>query len=270
MCPSRESHRTTDPDWKLQSILRAIEYVENHIHDAIRVGDMADAAGYSVFHFCRCFNELTRHSPHDYQMKRKLSLALKELKSEKPSITRIAMDFGFETPEGFSRAFRKMFGILPSAVRTGNTPDSRLSLQPLTETYLHDLNSCIGIPARTEYNRVDFQGTTDHHQSAAQSLARSQYIEGTAVVDYQPGWEKKGLRLFMETQTRHPLIALIEAGSYTTFPLCCPISMIDSFLYYLFTVFCRRLGGPLNLPSRVVFDVRNGTINEARVCVAIE
>jgi AraC-like DNA-binding protein len=265
MCLLHEPPQKSDLDWKLKPILRAVDFVEKHIHDSIRVGDMADAAGYSVFHFCRCFNELTRHSPYDYQMKRKLSIALEELKTGKYSITRIAMDFGFETPEGFSRAFRRMFGILPSAVRGANTPDTRLSLQPLTPIYLQDLNSCLWSPVRADFDGIKFQGTTDHHRSAAEPLIRSMYKEGIAVVDFQPGWEARGLQVFTAARIENPLSVFIEAGEYTIFPLDCPVSMIDSFLHYLFSVFCRREGGPVRLPNRVVFDVKNGVIKKARI-----
>lgn len=265
MCPSAESPEATDLDWKLKPILRAAEFVERHINDPIRVGDMADAAGYSVFHFCRCFNLLTRHSPYDYQMKRKLSVAMKELQSGERSITRVAMDFGFDTPEGFSRAFKKMFGVLPSAVRGDEVIDSRFSLLPLTETYLRYLNSWITIPNQIAFDQIELRGTADHHPSLAELLSTFQYREGVAVVDYQSGWEAKGLRVMIEEQSKHELRLDVEAGVYTVFSLNAPVIAVDSFLEYVFTVFCRRSGGPPSFPDRFIFDVVDGMVSEARI-----
>ena len=264
MSLSNESDRAADLDWKLKPVLRAIELVEEHIHKPIRVGDMADAAGYSVFHFCRCFNELTGHSPYDYQMKRKLSCALKELQAGGRSITSIALDFGFDTPEGFSRAFKKMFGILPSAVGGDDDPDSRLSLPPLTEKYLHDLNRHFGRPVMVESESIELQGTADYHLSAAEALARLQPTDGVAVVDFHPGWEVKGMRLFWEMQIQHQLYTCIESGEYTVFPLNIPVTAVDSFLLFLFSGFCRRAGGAQFLPDRIVFDIHGGVVKKAR------
>lgn len=254
-----------DIDWKLKPILRAVDLVEEHIHEPIRVGDMADAAGYSVFHFCRCFNSLTRHSPYDYQMKRKLTAALAELQTGGESITSVAMDHGFDTLEGFSRAFRKMFGILPSAVRSGEVPDPRLSLRPLTEAYLRDLKNFQTKPEQVPFDSVELGGTAGHHRNAAELLSRFQFETGAVVVDYQPGWETRGMRVLIEEQGRYQLRADVEGGIYAVFSLDTPVTGIDSFLEYLFSVFCRRSGGPAALPDRVVFDIVEGMMKNARI-----
>lgn len=116
---------------RVARVLAAVEYVETHIHDSISVRQMADAACYSLFHFCRVFSEMTWLSPYDYAMRRRLSAAAEELvgiggaRSHRRTITDIALDYGFDSPDGFTRAFRRMFDISPSTARATRSVDLR-------------------------------------------------------------------------------------------------------------------------------------------------
>ena len=51
------------------AIYNAIAFIEENLTSTITVKDMADAAGYSVFHFARTFYKVTGHSPYDYLMR---------------------------------------------------------------------------------------------------------------------------------------------------------------------------------------------------------
>jgi AraC-like DNA-binding protein len=272
MYQSNDLPAASESNWKISPILKAADYVESHIHQVIRIADMADAAGYSVFHFCRCFNEVAKHSPYDYQMKRKLSCALDALISEKYSITRVAMEFGFETPEGFSRAFKKMYGTLPSAIRKGQRPDSRLSLPKLTEKYLRNIEHLTGkTPACSHFADMELSGVTDRHLCLAESLNRSMFNDGVAVVDYLPGWQAFGPQIFLGTDhnrsidVESPVSVFLGKGMYITFSLDCPIDDVDSFLEYVFTVFYRRSKAVVWLPKRIIFTVKDGNLKSCRM-----
>jgi len=65
----------TAPD----AILRAIDLVEERLHQSVTVAAMAEAAGYSLYHFCRVFSKYTRHTPYDYLMRRRMTLAATEV-----------------------------------------------------------------------------------------------------------------------------------------------------------------------------------------------
>ena len=253
-----------DIEIKIRSILRAAAYVEDHLQELIRIGDMAEKAGYSIFHFCRIFNAVTGHSPYDYQIKRKLSEALPLLSTGKASVTRVALEFGFETPEGFSRAFKRMFGILPSGLKNGAVLDPRLSLLPVTRGYLSDLHSCNFKPARGQFDKTEYFGITDHHARVAESLQRSRFDEGMAVIDYHPDWETKGIQIFLQKKTAQALKAVTGGGSYIVFSPGCPVTKIDSFLYYIYSVFCRLEDGPESLPTRIILKVTHGVVTHLR------
>ena len=94
-------------------IERCIEYIEEHIKEEISTKDIARHIGYSVYHFCRVFCLCNGIPVMDYVRGRRLSLARCELLNDKKIID-VAMEFGFQTASGFSKAFRKEFGYSPT------------------------------------------------------------------------------------------------------------------------------------------------------------
>ena len=60
-------------------IARAIDYIEAHLQEDISVADMAASVSYSLFHFCRMFNEATHQTPYDYMIRRRLTEAARAL-----------------------------------------------------------------------------------------------------------------------------------------------------------------------------------------------
>ena len=71
----------------LESILRAVAYIERHLQDPLSVQDVAAATGYSLYHFSRTFNRAIGHSPYDYIVRRRLSESAKELVASDKRIT---------------------------------------------------------------------------------------------------------------------------------------------------------------------------------------
>ncbi|MFT4146978.1 MAG: AraC family transcriptional regulator [Mobilitalea sp.] len=96
-----------------ENLDRCIEFIENHIKEEITVEEVASQSGYSLYHFCRVFNLCMGDSVMDYIRKRRLSLAATEL-SKGRKVIDIALEYGFETASGFTKAFRKSFGYSPT------------------------------------------------------------------------------------------------------------------------------------------------------------
>ncbi len=94
-------------------IQKCIEYIETHIKDDISVEQLAQNFGYSVFHFSRVFSLCQGISIMEYVRKRRLSLSALDLFHGKKIID-IALDYGFETPNGYTKAFRKVYGYNPT------------------------------------------------------------------------------------------------------------------------------------------------------------
>ncbi len=96
-----------------KDIEKCIDFIEEHIKEDITIEEIASHSGYSLYHFCRVFSLCTGMSVMEYIRGRRLSLAATELFKGRKIID-IALDYGFETHSGFSKAFRKAFGYSPS------------------------------------------------------------------------------------------------------------------------------------------------------------
>lgn len=78
---------------------------------------LAEAANYSRFHFQRLFRERTGETPGDCRRRLRLERAAYYLRHSAQPVTQIALDAGFDSLEGFSRAFRKAYALSPSHYR---------------------------------------------------------------------------------------------------------------------------------------------------------
>lgn len=96
---------------------KAIDYMEVHLLDDISIGRIAEQANVSVFHFQRLFAVLTDMSVGEYLRRRRLTLAADELSRSNARIIDLALKYGYDTPEAFSKAFRRQHGISPSEAR---------------------------------------------------------------------------------------------------------------------------------------------------------
>lgn len=93
-----------------------LEYIDSHITEELSAGMLASRAGFSTYHFCRVFQVLVGYPVMGYVRLRRLSFAANALSSGRRIID-IAMDYGFETHSGFSKAFRRQFGCSPEKYR---------------------------------------------------------------------------------------------------------------------------------------------------------
>lgn len=100
-----------------ESISAAIRYIEEHLAEPLSVEEIARAATLSPFYFQRGFAMLCGMSVGEYIRKRRLSQAgLAVLASDRPIID-IALDFGYDSPDGFTKAFTRFRGVTPTALR---------------------------------------------------------------------------------------------------------------------------------------------------------
>jgi AraC family transcriptional regulator len=104
-------------DWQAR-MSRAIEYLERNLYGEADLEAAAREANCSVFHFYRMFEVITGVGPGEYLRRRRLSEAAMALSgggAEK--VIDLAMRFGYDSPDAFSRAFRREFGCLPTDAR---------------------------------------------------------------------------------------------------------------------------------------------------------
>lgn len=117
-------------DW-VTGIQRALDYAEAHLTEEIDYEEAAKRAYSSPFHFQRMFTMLCGFSLGDYIRMRRLTLAGEELLRTKKKVIDIALKYGYDTPESFSRAFTRFHGFAPTEARKGKNIKSfsRLSVK---------------------------------------------------------------------------------------------------------------------------------------------
>ncbi|MGF7056808.1 helix-turn-helix domain-containing protein [Brassicibacter mesophilus] len=101
----------------MDALEKAIDYIENHLNHDIDLSIVAKEAGYSLYHFHRVFKWVVGDSIKEYIRKRRITEAAKELAHTNKSIIDIAIKYGYQSREAFSRAFEKVYGRNPSDVR---------------------------------------------------------------------------------------------------------------------------------------------------------
>jgi len=106
-----------DETMEYESIIQSVlDEIDKRITEDIHADEFARRANYSTYHFRRVFIELTGIPFMSYITRRKLEYALYDL-SQGKKIIDVAMDYGFETHAGFTKAFKKHYAYPPSLYR---------------------------------------------------------------------------------------------------------------------------------------------------------
>ena len=117
-------------EW-ISGIQRAIDYIESHLTDEIDYEAAAREAYSSSFHFQRVFSILCGFTLGEYVRMRRLSLAANDIIHTDKKVIEIAMKYGYDSPESFTRAFTRFHGVTPSEAKRGAVVKSfsRLSVK---------------------------------------------------------------------------------------------------------------------------------------------
>ena len=103
-------------DW-INSINEALDYIELHIYDDINVDDVCTHVGISSFYFQKSFVIFTGYSLSEYIRNRRLYLASIDLRDKKMKIIDVAYKYYYETPESFTKAFKRFHGVTPKTLK---------------------------------------------------------------------------------------------------------------------------------------------------------
>lgn len=97
-----------------------IDYIEEHLKEDLDNRTLANISGYSEYHFIRLFCKYVRLTPADYIRKRRISEVVRHIGKKGCSIADIAFEYGFNSKENFTRAFKNEHNILPTEWKTAN------------------------------------------------------------------------------------------------------------------------------------------------------
>lgn len=105
-------------DW-VKIIKDAIEYIEGNITEDLTVGRIAGKVNTSAFYFQRGFSMLCGYTVGEYVRMRRLSIAGEELLSSDVKVIDLAIKYGYDSPDSFTKAFTRFHGSTPTDVRRG-------------------------------------------------------------------------------------------------------------------------------------------------------
>lgn len=98
-------------------IQKGIDFIESNLQSELTTADVSSVCGYSIPHLYRVFKGMTGCTVMEYVRKRRLSEACIELMTSESSILGIAMDYGYDSHEAFTRAFKVEYSASPSELR---------------------------------------------------------------------------------------------------------------------------------------------------------
>ena len=101
----------------LKQLNAAIRYIEQNLCAELNLDEVAGLACVSADSFMRFFSYMTGMTLNEYIRRRRLTLAAQDLQRGDDRVIDIAMKYGYESADAFSRAFAKQHGITPSAYR---------------------------------------------------------------------------------------------------------------------------------------------------------
>lgn len=96
---------------------RLAEYIEQHLDQPLSLGELAQLAALSEYHFVRMFRTSFGQPPHRYVLQRRLLRARQLLQHSRLPLGEIALACGFASASHFSNRFRAAFGAAPGLLR---------------------------------------------------------------------------------------------------------------------------------------------------------
>lgn len=102
-----------------RSFQRSIDFIEANLTEQLDIADIARQMNISPFYYQRLFTLLCGFTVGEYIRNRRLALAGSELARSDAKVIDVALKYGYDTPEGFTRAFTRFHGVSPREARKG-------------------------------------------------------------------------------------------------------------------------------------------------------
>jgi len=103
------------PSKTIIRIGKAINFIEENLHEKLVLDEVASKAHFSPYHFHRLFKIVTRETLNDFIVRKRIEKAASFLLRKKEmTITEISEKVGFTSLSSFSRRFKKFYGISPA------------------------------------------------------------------------------------------------------------------------------------------------------------
>ena len=178
-------------------IFKSLEIIEKRITERLSVECIAQSVFYSKFHYQRLFREIVGESVMAYVSRRKMELAADALLTSGDSILEIALRFGFETHEGFTRSFKARKGVSPAEYRRLGGSPFNISKERITMTHTGTTDEIIGA----------LNGLIEKIKETAARTRKEKNLAETFYVDF---WEYVAERADELTETMEASLSRIN------------------------------------------------------------
>jgi len=211
----------------LHELSRVIDYIEAHLTDDLSLEIISEYAGVSDYHFRKIFFYISGMTLSEYIKNRRLSEASKDLLQGK-KVTDVAFKYGYESIDGFTRAFKKWCGFLPSDVMKKGINKSFSEF-----TFVINVKGGVSMEFRMEekpaFNLVgvskrvplQFEGVNDEIVKLAMSITDKQKEEMHTLQNMEPrevvnaSWDSDANFLKEEGELTH-LIGVLTTDNYVS------------------------------------------------------
>ncbi len=156
-------------------VSRVLWRVETELGESQSLERLARAEGVSAFHLSRAFTLVTGQSLMAYVRARRLSVAARQLRGSDSAIVDVALDAGYDSHEGFARAFRRRFGVSPREAR-----DLAVPLSNLQETFVMSTKTPDVTARFEEWPGMSLVGMNRRHTMAERARIPAQWNEAAA------------------------------------------------------------------------------------------
>lgn len=106
----------------IEQFQNSINYIEDHLTDKLDAEAIAETAALSSFYYQRIFTALCGMTLMEYIRARRMTQAALELTHADERVIDVALKYGYDSPDSFTRAFQKFHGITPAKARESGAP----------------------------------------------------------------------------------------------------------------------------------------------------
>lgn len=107
----------------IKRVNKAIRYIDMHLDSELSLDVIAGIANFSPYHFHRIFKSVVNEPLNSYITRKRIEkTAAALMRQNQVSIPQVYTKYGFNSNSSFTRAFKKFYGVSPTAFRA-NCPD---------------------------------------------------------------------------------------------------------------------------------------------------
>lgn len=113
--------RSPNRAYVLSVVEQAEEIINNNLHTALDMKELAENLYVSYSWFRKVFKEQTGEAPSEYQLNRRIKKACESLQDGDQTVRQISEELGFKTQNHFSALFKRKTGLSPLNYRKENS-----------------------------------------------------------------------------------------------------------------------------------------------------